>query len=253
MKRAYGYDITPDYSMSAHTLTYMEVENDIFQLNKFGLNPDADVNFFFENNDFACALATKVGQFKEYPIKETTIQCEVPEYTDEFEEYSYDIDTETGKPVKHYLSSNIFPYQLGLGYQENYYAENLSGKLFVEISGYVLGEKTTIVCHPYEHTDFNVKFDSNSDLYKNLKHVIENDDYLETMLFMDFDVQKISLGGYDILEPLVAIQTNDLYSIKNSLKKLHKYLSYTDDYSKICVDFEEVHTLQQLASCINNF
>lgn len=30
LKQAYGYNITPDYSMSAHTLTYMEIENDIF-------------------------------------------------------------------------------------------------------------------------------------------------------------------------------------------------------------------------------
>lgn len=61
LKQAYGYNISPDYSLSAHTLTYMEVENDIFQLNKFGLNPNIDVNFYFESTDFACALATKLG------------------------------------------------------------------------------------------------------------------------------------------------------------------------------------------------
>lgn len=27
---AYGYDVDPDYSMSAHMLAYMEVESDIF-------------------------------------------------------------------------------------------------------------------------------------------------------------------------------------------------------------------------------
>lgn len=45
-----------------------------------------DVNFYFENNDFACALATKAGQFKEYPIDESDVVCEVPECTDEYEE-----------------------------------------------------------------------------------------------------------------------------------------------------------------------
>lgn len=30
LRHAYGYNDAPDYSMSAHTLTYMEVENDIF-------------------------------------------------------------------------------------------------------------------------------------------------------------------------------------------------------------------------------
>ena len=32
---AYGEDSTPDYSISTTMLTYMEVENDIFQLNKY--------------------------------------------------------------------------------------------------------------------------------------------------------------------------------------------------------------------------
>ena len=30
LRHAYGYDDAPDYSMSAHTLAYMEVEQDIF-------------------------------------------------------------------------------------------------------------------------------------------------------------------------------------------------------------------------------
>lgn len=188
LKQAYGYNITPDYSMSAHMLTYMEVENDIFQLNKFGLNPNADVSFYFENNDFACALVTKVGRYKEYPIQETEVQCEVPECVSD---YIVCGSNEDGSPKKHYLSSSVFPYELGLGYKENYFSENLSGKLYAAIDGYELDKETTIVCHPYEHTDFNVKFDSNSDLYRSLKHVIENDDYLETMLFLTYTVRKV--------------------------------------------------------------
>jgi hypothetical protein len=195
LKHAYGYDISPDYSLSAHTLTYMEVENDIFQLNKFGLNPNMDVNFYFENNDFACALATKCGQYKEYPIKEIEITCEVPECTNEYDEF---IDSVTGKIEKHYLSSNIFPYNLGFGYNEYYYAENLSGKLNVEINGYEIGKETTIICNPYEHTDFNIKFNSNSDLYRSMKHIIENDEYLETMIYLTFVVNEVIIGKQQI-------------------------------------------------------
>lgn len=198
LKQAYGYNISPDYSMSAHMLTYMEVENDIFQLNKFGLNPNADVNFYFETNDFACALATKVGTYKEYPVKETEIECEVPECVSDFIICGYEED---GSPKKQYLSSSVFPYELGLGYNEGYIAENLSGKLYVAIDGYEVGKETTVVCHPYEHTDFSIKFDSNNDLYKSLKHVIENDDYVETLLFLTFTVNRVLVSAGSLWHP----------------------------------------------------
>lgn len=252
LKQAYGYNISPDYSLSSHMLTYMEVENDIFQLNKFGLNPNMDVNFYFENTDFACALATKLGQYKEYPIKETEIVCEVPEYSDEYVEYDYDLDEEN-KPIKHYLSSQIFPYNLGLGRNENFYAENLSGKLFVELSGYELNKDTTIVCYPYEHVDFNVSFPTNSDLYKSLKYKIENDDYLETMLFLTFNVKKI-LKGYEKAElpNFIFSDISKNYSCKTALKKLYRYLSYDNKYV-ICAHLipEITHELSNLSNKIN--
>ena len=251
LKQAYGYNISPDYSMSAHTLTYMEIENDIFQLNKFGLNPNADVNFYFENNDFACALATKVGKYKEYPIDETFIECEVPACTDEYEEYDFDVN-EVGVPKKHFLSSNIFPYELGLGYKENYFAENLSGKLYVAIEGYEVGKECTIACHPYEHTDFNVKFDSNSDLYKCLKHEIENDDYLETMIFLTFTVRKMTTGEKETLKLDSIMFGNDsgMFSVKNALKKIYKHLAASGKFPDLKYDFEYLYSLDSMKDCI---
>lgn len=251
LKKAYGYNISPDYSMSAHTLTYMEIENDIFQLNKFGLNPNADVNFYFENNDFACALATKAGQYKEYPIVETEIQCEVPECTDEYEEYDFDLN-DIGIPNKHYLSANVFPYELGLGYKENYFAENLSGKLYVAIDDYKIGVERTVACHPYEHTDFNVKFDSNSDLYKCLKHEIENDDYLETMIFLTFTVNKLKTGIEDHvkLDNIMFDGQSGLYSVKNALKKIYKHLNLFEPYSSLHCDFDTIYDTSSLRECI---
>lgn len=112
-----------------------------------------DVSFYFESGDFACALATKLGRYKEYPIDEREVHCEVPDITDEFVEV---VDPRTGKTVKDYLSSHVFPYCLGDGYIENFTCGCLSGKMNVEISGYEFGRETTVVCNPYEHTDFKV-------------------------------------------------------------------------------------------------
>ena len=61
LQRAYGQIYDPDYTCSADMISYLEVDQDIFQLQKYGLNPNTDVNFYFDSIDFACALATKLG------------------------------------------------------------------------------------------------------------------------------------------------------------------------------------------------
>lgn len=76
VRAAYGEDPDPNYKISAEMITYMEVENDIFQLNKFGAFPSTTVNFYFDSKDFATALASKLGQFKEYKIDEQIIDIE---------------------------------------------------------------------------------------------------------------------------------------------------------------------------------
>lgn len=252
LKHAYGYDFEPDYSLSSHTLTYMEIENDIFQLNKFGLNPNMDVNFYFENNDFACALATKLGQYKEYPIKEIEIQCEVPECTNEYDEF---IDeSNTNKIIRHYLSSNVFPYNLGLGYNEYYYAENLSGKLNVEINGYEVGKETTVICNPYEHTDFNVEFNSNTDLYRSIKHKIENDSYLETMIYLTFVVNKVIAGKQQAkLQNIIFNGLSTFIQIKNVIRKLYNYLHLSDNLKINNVNFDKITNFKQFNDIIANF
>jgi len=65
----------------------MEVETDMLQLNKYGVIPNMDVNFYFDSKDFACALAYKLGQLKEYKIKETHVQMEVPEVISDYIDY----------------------------------------------------------------------------------------------------------------------------------------------------------------------
>ena len=79
MKRAYGYNITPDYTLSAHMITYAEMQSDIFLLNKIGVNPNSEIDFNFDKIDFACALAPKCGQLREYHIDENEVKCIVPD------------------------------------------------------------------------------------------------------------------------------------------------------------------------------
>ena len=187
--RAYGCNVNPCYNCSADMITYMEVQTDILQLQKWGLNPSMDVTFYFDSMDFACWLATKCGQLKEYPIEETDIYCEVPECTSAFVEHD-------GEKV--WLSSYEFPYELGLGWNQFYKCDMLSGKFQAILTGYDpenLDQEYTMVCDPYEHVDFNVKFPVNKDLYRSMKHVIENDDYLETLLYLTYKIKKVKVGA----------------------------------------------------------
>lgn len=39
LKRAYGYEITPQYDVSAEMVAFAEVDQDIFALNKYGIIP----------------------------------------------------------------------------------------------------------------------------------------------------------------------------------------------------------------------
>ena len=187
--RAYGCNVNPCYNCSADMITYMEVQTDILQLQKWGLNPSMDVTFYFDSMDFACWLATKCGQLKEYPIEETDVYCEVPECTSAFVEHD-------GEKV--WLSSYEFPYELGLGWNQFYKCDMLSGKFQAILTGYDpenLDQEYTMVCDPYEHVDFNVKFPVNKDLYRSMKHVIENDDYLETLLYLTYKIKKVKVGA----------------------------------------------------------
>lgn len=110
---AYGEDSTPDYSISTTMLTYMEVENDIFQLNKYGVIPNMDVNFYFDSTDFACALAYKLGQLKEYPIKEQDFVIEVPKVISDYVEYDCDNDGKIIVSTLMTYESDINDYQNG--------------------------------------------------------------------------------------------------------------------------------------------
>lgn len=92
LMQAYGEDAHPDYNISSEMITYMEVEQDIIQFQKYGAIPNMDVNFYFDVKDFACSLAYKLGQLKEYPIKEQRFCIEVPEQISDYVEYDVNED-----------------------------------------------------------------------------------------------------------------------------------------------------------------
>ena len=120
LKKAYGYDITPDYNVSAEMVTFAEVDADVFNLNKIGYTPNTDINLIFDSVRFACDLAPKVGQFKEYPIEEGEIICEVPSFNPE-------------------NPSDEWPYQIGLDSAETYRCKTLEGQMRCVLSGYEIG------------------------------------------------------------------------------------------------------------------
>lgn len=175
---AYGVNQDPQYNCSAEMITYIEVEQDILSLQKWGMNPNVTTTFYFDSGDFAVELATKCGQLKEYPIQETEVYCEVPD------------------PA---LTSN-YPCELDLGDCQFYRCGILSGKFRAILSSFTLEDldvEQTMVCDPYEHTDFNVKFPVNSDLYRSMKRTIECDDYLETLIYLTYKITKVKVGEAD--------------------------------------------------------
>lgn len=273
LMHAYGQDTQPDYKISSDMLTYMEVETDMFQLNKYGVIPNMDVNFYFDSKDFACALAYKLGQLKEYKIKETRVQMEVPEVISDYIDY-YDSNSDgcititsiiedntisggnlviglsstnisSGEVTtssltfenhdefhkanltneRYYLSSDIFPYCIGYGVPEYYESDILSGKFSVKIGPYEVGKKYTVLCHPYEHGDVAVKLPVNDTIYKSFNHIIDSKEFVDTMLFLTYEVKKIKThGGYRfILDGHLhgAVLFRDLNKIGKYLEMIH--------------------------------
>lgn len=188
LKRAYGYEVNPDYTMSASMITYADAQQDIFMMNKLGFQANAELDFNFDKIDFACALAPKCGQLREYEIDRRAFVYEVPDMPE-------DVHLSNGISSLSSSQLSVFPYEIGLDSMKTQYTcSMLSGKFRAIIWPYEYGKEYTIVCDPYEHTSFNVTFPANSDLYRSLKYKIENDDYLETHICLTYKVCKIDKG-----------------------------------------------------------
>ena len=243
LRRAYGYDERPNYTLSTHMITYADVQTDIFQLNKYGHVPEAEIEFNFDKIDFACALATKYGQLKEYQIDESEIYCRLPSSSDisafpfsigespamlcsqhstmeinavQSNAMKYSCEMLTGwfkadipayEPnfissivVSSFISNDIQCYAVlsDIAVNEKYSAVSniistiISNDMPVDvIVSCFNAHEYTVSCAPYQHTDFNVEFPANEDLYRSLKYKIQNDDYLETKLYLTYVVNEV--------------------------------------------------------------
>lgn len=188
---AYGEDPHPDYSLSADMITFMQVDDDVLNLNRFGNLPNMDVNFYFDTKDFACSLMSKLGRLKEYKIKEQDFVVEVPEIISDYVEYDSDYDGIISEDEIHYLSNEVFPFGIGYGVPEFYDADILSGKFAVQIGPYEVDKEYTVMCHPYEHGDLNISFPQNDTIYQSFYHRVRNDDFIDQILFLTYKVKKI--------------------------------------------------------------
>ena len=188
LKRAYGYEMNPEYHPSVDMIAFAEIDSDVFNLNKYGFMPNTDITLTFDAIQFACDLAPYVGVYKEYSIGRTEIKCEVPPYNNDITSY---IDPNTQNIITGYVSSDIWPYHLGLGKAENFECPVCRGSIRCILSGYELGKEKTVICDPYENVDFNLNFPRNDDLYYSLKYKMQNEDYLETMIMLTYKVEKI--------------------------------------------------------------
>jgi len=77
-KNIYGYDSSiMTYQLSTDMVTYMEVEDDIFMMNKYGVIPETDITFYFDIKAFASKFAVQLGQYDEFPIDSIIVNEEL--------------------------------------------------------------------------------------------------------------------------------------------------------------------------------
>lgn len=138
--------------------------------------------------------------YREYSIESSEVICELPPFDDSVTSY---VDPGTGETVSGYVSSDTWPYEIGLGRAETFRCGVCVGNMQCVLSGYELDKETTVLCNPYEHVDFKIDFPRNDDLYYSLKYKMQNEEYLETLLMLTFKVEKIGdvnpryvLSGY---------------------------------------------------------
>lgn len=154
VKEAYGYDPNPKYLISSPMITYMEVENDIFNLNKYGIIPNADVNFYFDRIDFATRFATKIGKLEEYRIKPINLSIEFDNASD-YDKLDFDV------PIK----SDVLTGTVHLDFD----TDKLEFYLNYKTNGDAI-----LICKPTSYTPLNLKFAVNPSLYKSFEYSTEN-------------------------------------------------------------------------------
>ena len=242
---AYGQDSEPDYSVSSDMITYMEVDSDLLQLNKYGIVPEMNATFYFDSTDFACSLAYKLGQLKEYKVRNTEVNQEVPQCLTSDESFRFAVNG--GLPVE-------------------YQSDILSGKCQIVIGPYEVGKEYTVKATPVEHGDVEIRFPSNDSIYKSFEHVIGTKDYVESFLNFTYRVDEItSFSGYvydedgeiscdESGQPLFEVDSKFVLTGKmggtvlfRDLTKIGKYMDmiHPDVGDIVTIDFPDGQSRQQ--------
>ena len=116
----------------------------------------------------------------------TEFIMEVPECLSDAIEYEFN-----GNRYTYSLSDDIFPYAIGYNVPETFETEILTGRFAVEIGPYEVGKEYTVMCHVLEHDDLKIQFPTNVWTANSFKRKVRNDDFIETMLFLTYKVEKI--------------------------------------------------------------
>jgi hypothetical protein len=62
----YGENANTTYYLSGDMIIYVEIENDIFELNKWALMPNENISLYFTVNDFSTKFASQLGSKKNF-------------------------------------------------------------------------------------------------------------------------------------------------------------------------------------------
>lgn len=213
---SYGEDPDPNYKLSTEMITYMEVENDIFQINKFGGFPSTNVNFYFDSVDFATALAFKLGQFKEYKIDEKKIEIEFT--ADEINDFE-DI---------------IVPFSCKI----------LSGECKIPFGSdlsFNLNEQSSLPVEVISKSCPHLDFPVNEYIYKSFNYSLSSNDVDDIVLMFNFYIEKISSEIYKLSGKLTGVVLfRDLSLISKYSEKIHPEVG-----DIITIDFPDSKSREQ--------
>ena len=216
VRAAYGEDPDPNYKISAEMITYMEVENDIFQLNKFGAFPSTNVNFYFDSKDFATALAYKLGQFKEYPIEEQVITIEFT--ADEAEDF---------KNLTVPFSCKILSGECTIPFEEDFEFD--------------LDKKASLPVEVVKASEPHLDFPVNEYIYKSFNYTLKAPDADDIVLSFDFMVKEAYPGIYKLSGKLHGVVLfRDLSLISKYSEEIHPEVG-----DIVTIDFPDAKSREQ--------
>ena len=217
VRAAYGEDPDPDYKLSAEMITYMEVENDIFQLNKFGIVPNTNVNFYFDSTDFATSLAYRLGQYMEYPITTQVIEIDFTEdEVDDFEDL-------------------IVPFK----------CEILSGECSIPLKSseieIKIGEESKLDVEILSMSEPRIDFPVNENIYKSFNYSIKAKEADDVLLFFDFKITKNGEKNYKLIGKLHGVVLfRDLRQVSKYSIDIHPEVG-----DIITIDFPDAKSREQ--------